>query len=123
MPRIQTGWALAVHLRRVIGSVALHQVDEDLGLQVHQAGGVDGRMRRLGRQVAGLVDTQLAHGPHAFGVVDEGRAVFDHRVHHRPPAHAQLGRHHRHRPGLLAHLPARLNAGAAGEHGLSVDVG
>ena len=47
--------------------------------------------------------------------------MFDDGVHHRPPAHAQLGRHLRHRPGLLAHLSAGFGPGAAGEHGLGVD--
>ena len=40
---------------QVAGPVALHQVDDDAGLQVDQAGGVDGRMGGLGRQLGGLI--------------------------------------------------------------------
>jgi hypothetical protein len=80
-------------------------------------------MRELGGQIGRLIDAQLAHGADAVGVVDERRAVFDHRVHDRPPAHAQLGGYHRYCPGFLAHLPARFGAGPAGENHLGVDVG
>jgi len=84
---------------QVSGRVAPDHVDEHLGPQVDQASGVDGGVGPVGGQERGLVHPELLHGADAPGVVDERRAVFDHRVHHRPPAHAQLGRHPRHRPG------------------------
>ena len=107
---------------QVSGRIALDHVDEDLGPKIDQTGGVDGGVGSVGPQEGGLVHPELGHGTDARRVVHQRRAVLDHGVHHRPPAHAQLGGHPRNWSGLLAHLAACLGAGPAGEHGLGVDV-
>ena len=107
---------------QVSGGVALDHVDDDLGLEVDQAGGVDGRMGAVGGQERGLVDPELGHLADAVGVVDQRRAVLDHGVHHRPPAHPELGRHRRHRAGVGTDLAARLGPRPPCQHGLGVDV-
>ena len=79
-------------------------------------------MSAVGGQKRGLVDTELGDRADAVGVVDQRRAVLDHRVHHRPPAHPELGRHRRHRSGVGTHLAARLGPRPPCQHGLGVDV-
>jgi hypothetical protein len=108
---------------QVSGAVALDHVDDHVSLQVDQAGGVDGGVGGGGGQERRLVDAELAHPSYPGGVVDERRAVLDHRVHHRPPAHAELLGHLRDRAGELADLAACLGAGATGHDGLAVDLG
>ena len=76
----------------------------------------------VGGQERGLVDTELAHRTDAIGVVDERCAVLDDGVHDRPPAHPELVGELAHRAGVLTDLAARLDAGAAGQHRLRVDV-
>lgn len=105
-----------------VTGVALDHVDHDLLLQVYEAGRVDRRVVAVGAQKRGLVDPEMRDGSDAAGIINQGRAVLDHRVHHRPPAHAHLLRDARHWPGVLADLAARLRARPAGEHDLRVDV-
>ena len=74
----------------------------------------------VGCQERRLVDAEPLHRADAIAVSHQRGAVVDRGVHHRPPAHAELGGHSRHRPGQLAHLAAGLAPGPADEHHLGV---
>jgi hypothetical protein len=79
-------------------------------------------VRAVGAQERRLVNAELAHTTDAVRVVDEWRAVLDHRVHHRRPTHAELGCHLRDRSSMLTDLAARFHPGAAGDDALRVEV-
>ena len=102
--------------------VALDHVDHDAFLEIDQASRVDRRMCPVRAQERGLVDPELRDRAHPFGIVDEWRAVLDHRVHDRPPTHPELVGDLRHRPGVLTDLAARLHPRPAGDHRLRVDM-
>src|SRR5207245_10784981 len=70
----------------------------------------------------GLVDTELGHGTDPVGIINQRRAVLDHRVHHRPPTHPELTGDTSDRSGVLTDLAARLNPCTTRQHGLNVDL-
>jgi hypothetical protein len=61
---------------QVSGPIALDHVDDHLGLEVHQPGGVHGGVATVGGQERGLVDAELGHRTDAAGVVHQRGAVF-----------------------------------------------
>jgi hypothetical protein len=101
---------------QVSGAVALDQVDQDALVEIDQPGGVDRRMVPRGAQERGLIHTERVHLADPVRVLDKWPSVLVDRGHDRPPAHAQLVRELGHRPGVLAHLAARLHPGPAGQH-------
>ena len=122
-PRQPRRIGAAVHRRRSAAAVAFAPCRSRRG-----AAGRPGRWRRssewwrlaLRNDVSSI--PELTDPADPVGVVDQRGAVLDHRVHHRPPAHAELLGHLGHRSGELADLAARLRPGPAGQHHLGVEV-
>ncbi len=88
------------------GGVALDHVDHDLGLEVDHASGKDGRMEPV--HSSGTTSRRPRDGRLCRS--GRGRRPGESRVrsplHHRPPAHAELGRHRGHRTGVGTDLAA-----------------
>lgn len=91
-------------------------------LEIDQPGRVDGGVVPLGSQERRLVDAQLPHRPDPVGVIDERGAVVGDGVRDRPPTHPELIGQLGDGTGILTNLAARLDASAAGQHDLRVDM-
>jgi hypothetical protein len=97
------------------GTFALEQVDHDAPVQIDQGGGVDGRVRAIGREIGVLVDAEGPHRSHPRGPSCTNgvpcNSTADQAV--SQPTPYSLG-HRGHRAAELADLAGDLGAGPDG---------
>jgi hypothetical protein len=113
----QPGWRPSTKpaVYRGPGAVG-HQVQQPAALQVHQAGDPPGGHDAGRLEEARLVQAERGDTGKALGVVHQPGAVVAHRPHDGLPADPEVTSDRRHRMGVLADPPARLGAGALGQH-------
>jgi hypothetical protein len=100
---------------QICGTVALHDVDDNPPLEIHEARGVLRRVLAGCGKPGGLIDAQLAHLPNPVRVVDEWLAVLTHGIHDCVPGDAELAGQLRHGPGVQADLTTAGERRTAGE--------